>query len=595
MNDYTITFISCITNEKFTIPLFIYEGNDRNIIDSAQCIYDNYDYEFSIDSRSEEFLNIESVYVNDEYLDCIISNEISQIKIIPRNNKKPFLGCYGIARLSIIINGFEYTSPYISVFIKEENYNKDIDCMIEYIYNNCEQYLYEEHKNNRMANDVFYNGDTSIQAKIQLLNEIVENLTTLFPLFKNSPYSKLINKNIIAPFEKLRDVTPNTMVYISTHVDELQRVNINSGIKFNNQFFQPRTTLVKSVQYTTDIYENRAIVSFILNIIVELKEMLSIVEKSLLSIGACRKVNGYIESKYYIYQKSKKALEKYRTDIIGLLPKFNVIYFNYQKTLNVSKLQLTSTPNFTNVFKNIIQYRQMFEIMYKWFNSGRYNLAKEEFILSFISTSKIYEYYCLLKISNIFISAGYELKTEYSFTYSEDDYYKNVRYNNTFEFYKGGVNITLYFQPKIYSGILKENRNKISLFRCSSFGISKFNKSNKKNCYYTPDYLIKINNSSGDIYYVLDAKLSQKYQVVKNQLQDLIYKYLFSLASFNQNDSIMGLLILCGKISDGSSTNIKDISKEIGVYTKPFVKFIDFGITYDNEMDILLLTDNPEF
>lgn len=88
-----------------------------------------------------------------------------------------------------------------------------------------------------MHNGIFDNGETSVQTKIQLLNEIVEKLKTLFPLFKNSPYSKLINKNVIAPFEKLRDITPNTMVYISTHVDELQRVNINSGIKFNNQFF----------------------------------------------------------------------------------------------------------------------------------------------------------------------------------------------------------------------------------------------------------------------------------------------------------------------------------------------------------------------
>lgn len=589
MSDYTITFISCHTKNEFTLPLFMYEGSESDIIDSNQCVYDNYDYEFSIVSKLNEPLNIESVYVNDEDVDCIISNGRDNIKIIPQNSKKIFLGCYGIVRLSVIINEIEYTSPYISVFIKEENYNKDIDSMIEYIYDNCENYLYEEHKNNRMHNGIFDNGETSVQAKIQLLNEIVEKLKTLFPLFKNSPYSKLINKNVIAPFEKLRDITPNTMVYISTHVDELQRVNINSGIKFNNQFFQPKTTLVKSVQYTTDIYENRVIVGFILKIIVELGEMLSLVEKSLLSVGQCRKINGYIESKYFIYQRSRIALEKYRTDIIKLQSEFNVIYFSYQKILNTSKIQLTSAPEFTNVFKNIIQYRQMFEIMYKWFNSGRYNLAKEEFILSFISTSKIYEYYCLLKINSIFITNGYEFKNGYIFTYSEDKYYKNTCYNNTFNFCKNDVNITVYFQPKIYSGISKEDRNKIKLFRCSSFGITRTGK-NKKKCYYTPDYLIKINNSSGDIYYVLDAKLSQKHQVIKHQLQELIYKYLFSLSSFDQNDSIMGLLILCGKFDDGFSTNIRDISEEIGIDTIPFVKFIDFGVNCYNETDILSLT-----
>lgn len=193
MSDYTITFISCHTKNEFTLPLFMYEGSESDIIDSNQCVYDNYDYEFSIVSKLNEPLNIESVYVNDEDVDCIISNGRDNIKIIPQNSKKIFLGCYGIVRLSVIINEIEYTSPYISVFIKEENYNKDIDSMIEYIYDNCENYLYEEHKNNRMHNGIFDNGETSVQAKIQLLNEIVEKLKTLFPLFKNSPYSKLIN------------------------------------------------------------------------------------------------------------------------------------------------------------------------------------------------------------------------------------------------------------------------------------------------------------------------------------------------------------------------------------------------------------------
>lgn len=52
----------------------------------------------------------------------------------------------------------------------------------------------------------------------------------------------------------------------------------------------------------------------------------------------------------------------------------------------------------------------------------------------------------------------------------------------------------------------------------------------------------------------------------------------------------MGLLILCGKFDDGFSTNIRDISEEIGIDTIPFVKFIDFGVNCDNETDILSLT-----
>ena len=86
MSDYTITFISCHTKNEFTLPLFMYEGSESDIIDSNQCVYDNYDYEFSITSKLNEPFNIDSVYVNDEDVDCIISNGRDNIKIIPQNS-----------------------------------------------------------------------------------------------------------------------------------------------------------------------------------------------------------------------------------------------------------------------------------------------------------------------------------------------------------------------------------------------------------------------------------------------------------------------------------------------------------------------------
>ena len=67
-------------------------------------------------------------------------------------------------------------------------------------------------------------------------------------------------------------------------------------------------------------------------------------------------------------------------------------------------------PVFTPVFRSINAYRQIYTVIHRWFSIGNYDLGKDELLLSFISTSKIYEYYCLIKmLSHITENTDYAL------------------------------------------------------------------------------------------------------------------------------------------------------------------------------------------
>ncbi|MDD6645218.1 MAG: DUF2357 domain-containing protein [Oscillospiraceae bacterium] len=577
MGKYSLTLHN---NYSSDVLMKLYDTIDETITENDIIVFDNYNYQFIIQCEDDEILNIDSIYINDEYFECNVQIHNNKATVTSPKNNMPFIGCYGVAKISIIIEGQEYVSPEISVFVKEENQSDNINKMIEYIYNNCENFLYEKHYKNKQHVGINKFGENSIEVKLNQLDSILNLYSILISFFENSPNSKLINKNEIDSFEKLTTVTPQTLKYITTHVDELEKTKINSGIKFAKQFFQPKNTLVKSVTYTLDTYENNVIVGFLFHLIKELNQMKKTVNEALTKTKQYRKINGYIESKFFIYQRSKFALEKHINKIEELINKYQQLYYNYKTTLSISGIEIVTVPKFTNVFRNIIPYQQIFEKIYEWFNSGGYNLSQDTLLLSFLNTSKIYEYYCLIRINCYLKNIGYILMDSNTYLYDEDIYYRNTRYCNTFVFKKEDTEITVYFQPKISTGLGNKKRNNISLFRNSTHSVRN---AAKKGSYYSPDYIIKISKYNKVNYFILDAKFSEQKKVKEYQMSELVFKYLFSISSFEENEKLSGMYILCGRTDNNRITDLHDISDSIGVITIPVAKLFDITTLEEND------------
>ena len=377
MNIYKLIISPAFSARSEIIPLQpLDEMSFDDEFESEGIVFDNQEYSLKVINEKNEDMLIRDYQINDEW--C-------------RNEKRPFLDCYGVVRISVYIDGVLYTSPSLSVFVNGGEQNRNIEKMIDFIYNNSDNYLYENHSKNEKRNGVGETGKKSVQVKINILEEIKNLFVDLLSFFKNSPHTKLINNDKIASFEKLRDITPQTIRHIITHVDELQVTDINSGIICNKQYYQPKTTLVKSVHYTQNNYENQCVLGFLKELIISMQEMQTTVDYYLNKTKQYREINGYRESKYYIYRKSRESLENYHNSISKLLKDFKHLYFSYKKILRSDVVDLKGMPNFTPVFKKIKPYRQVFEFMHKWFNSGEYDLSKDELVLSFLSTSKIYE------------------------------------------------------------------------------------------------------------------------------------------------------------------------------------------------------------
>ena len=565
MGNYKIRLSTFGDSDVF---LDLRENNDSDLLNEyysfkkAAYVYNNKPYDIELFDEDENIISQYKLFLNNEVID--------------KKDKRIFLDCFGYAQLEVVVDDLTFVSENIEVFVSKTENNQSVFKMIEYIFSNCDEYLYEEHKYSRTATGFKESERVTIDSKINTAINICNSFRECFFHLKKSLQTKLIYEDVVGNIDKLQQIDSKTIEYIINHPEELQPVDYNSGILVNKQCYEPQKTLTKSVTYSNDIYENRAIMGFLKTIILELEEIKDTL-KYKMKVTTSVKKDGYISSAQYIYTRNKKVIEKYVNTLEELILNYQNVYNEYNKLLKVKDIPIYSQPQYTNIFRSIMPYRIIYQCICDWFNCGDYDVVKSDLILSFLSTSRIYEYYCLLRVISAIKNNGFQKSNFYSYKYKESRYYKNTTYNNTFEFTKDKMYLTLYYQPIIYGDFNSTQRpNKINLYRNTDISIENpkaldmldENKKANQGNYYLPDYLIKIEENNMERYYILDAKYSTVNNIERYQLPYLVYKYLFSISVMNYKDILKGLGIICGKELYSDIDNVNNISEKI---SKPTV------------------------
>lgn len=506
-------------------------------------VYNNISYELCVSGTEDAPTRL---MINDEVIPFSVKYGDNQI-ILELNNfngKKPFLDSFGAVRIELTIQNKIYATENIYVRIdRNDAKNQNIIDMIEYIYDNSEEFLYEEHKYSKIATGIKKNQIVSIEAKLNLFQEILHVYQKCYYILKKNPYSKLVQTDKVDSFQKLQSVSSRTMQYIIQHVDELEPVAFYTGITVNKQNYQPKKTLMTTTEESNQVFENQVVISFLYTVLQNLFDMKKDLEQRLKLFQTPKEQESYVDSRVYIYKKSVYALNRYLSDIETYIRQFRKLYFHYSMIFHIRPQEMHHLPKYTAVFRANMPYRLIYEKIVKWFSCGNYHLHQHDLLLSFISTSKIYEYYCLVKFLNYFKQCPEFKKVEFSrFLYHETRFYKNTRYNNTFLFRWHNQDLTLFFQPVIY-GKSYIRYNQIYLYRNTSSITHGEGKGNT----YTPDFVIKLKTDTQEKYFIIDAKHSTTKTIRQYQMPELVYKYLFSISPLEQNASVEALYLFCGK------------------------------------------------
>lgn len=486
-----------------------------------------------------------------------------------------FLECYGFVQITIIFDDSQGNhqirdTEYIHVLVRKGRQNDSVRRMTEYVYLQNADLLHGDRTLPKDISGLKESARKTIESHILLLKQISVTYEENYRYFKMNSRFVTTPKEHVDHFEKLQYISRNTLQYIAQHPEELQRVHHSSGIQIRNFRYQPNKTLVTDNEKSYNIYENRVVLGFLSFIVREIerieKELAEVVSRVPFKIA---ETDGYVTSSYFIYEKTIETIKMLLEDVRDLHRRFTSLFYLYSEVIPIKPERISAVPRFTPLFRAIPQYHQIFDCAVAWFSKGIFSIHEEQFMLSFVKISTLYEVYVLAKLINYFKNNGYTLAIADKIPYpSPGRYYENTYCNNRFIFKNDSGQVTVYYQPVVYNTNRKDMSG-IGLYRNTSISYPKARDGTSyRGRYYTPDFLIKYEYAGRPIakYIIADAKFSRLETVKNREIAELAYKYLFSVSPITQEDQIVGMCIFNGlpdsEIQSDGLTNIYDFELE---------------------------------
>lgn len=580
-----------IDDELFQINLLENNYSEDIIYNSNNIVvYNDKPYKLKLLSDEDSLNSIKKIklYINNQEVNAFISSDGTLFL----ENEYLFNDCYSTVQVNIELFFKDNSkvilySPYMAVYINDNNVAKNIKEMVEYINHYSYFSMESMDYNNKISAGLKDGGYKTFETYIKIASRIIMYYENNYAYFKINCRKKIIKENIITPIHRIQNINEQSLHYIAKNFEQLSPTTYDTGIKVDNKNYFPQYISTDAMFYSLDIYENQVIVSFLAKVLYDIDILIKDIENQL-NIAAHQsflneKDNKYISISFYLLQTTKNQLKKYMETISSIKLKMQELYFMYKEIFKINEIVLSHIPKPTDIFMAIPNYNQIYTVILEWFSFGAFDLAKNMYLFSFAGQSKIYEYYILSKLIASFIDRGYFLKEQ-----KLHEYYKIKEkqiINNIYIL--DGINkeITIYYEPTISLDYNSYNISPMELYRNNTASIH-----GKTGAYYFPDYVIKVydKHKQNNKFIICDAKFTKYENAQYKYTPELIFKYLVSLSTVSENDTIAGLVTFYGKCEiDDMPQSFYDKM----ITYENLVQFVDV-IPVDEIFDHFILTTN---
>lgn len=559
------------------------------VLSSSQKIFSDQKYNMEILGFALEDIQDVHIRINDENIDSAYMN--GQIVL----HDYPFRDILGFVQVVVIIiyqdgNKKGYSSDYASIMVKENYQTENAMKMLQYIYDNNIEFLYKSFERSEVSEAVSNASFEDLLSRISMLEKIVQVYEHSYGYFKANSRYKLQAVYSVERIEKIQSVGARTLQYMVQHPEYMRRQY--TGIRHGRQYYLPEKTLMSINQITTDIYENQIVVGFLERVLGDTEILRRDIQHYLSLIDKEDTEEGYILSSYLIYLNTFNKLMNAQQHLDLLCSKLQELFIQYKQTLQVSEISTQNPPKPTQIFLSEPQYNRIFLYITNWYSNHGFDFGIEQLMVYFYNSSRIFEYYTLIKLVETIRDYGFEMlsskKTVYPNTYTA--FGMGDHYNNVFIFTRDSATITVYYEPVIYDSD-KRNIADLELYRNNSVSFREEDSVYGAGKYYTPDYVLKYKDGNIVRYIICDAKYSTLNTVRYKYIPILAYKYLFSISAVPVEDidiSILGLAVFYGK-SSGLEEIKSFYDRSLGENITPFIYMIPISekMNEDNRKNVL--------
>jgi hypothetical protein len=453
---------------------------------------------------------------------------------------RPFLLQYDLVQLSLRIqfaqgsgDGYVYyTSDYIPCLSRYsdnmENKEAIIRALLAFDDDRINDWMFPV-KNNQTSPTTFLQGGwqknsyKSLGSYIQMVQSICLCYEKNYPSFKNNVKHTIAKQNSLQSYQKIRNITANSLQWLFQNSEQLVRVSSATAIALQGKYYLPYQMHIEKSIKSFDIYENRVVLGFLRLVYnharyieTQLKQDIETENKQIVKLQRMEhhglRMSAIPVKRIQIHNRISqlRALQE-------LILNLEKQYPQYQEILRCFETPLTGIPKKTKVFQEVQPYRHVFEQIMEWYRFGEFNLLKENLIFNIKTMDTLFEYYCLYKLLLMLQDAGFtepadgEAPSAY-YPYKPTVYPYHCDIANTYRLQQDATRITLYYQPVIRADDFENN---ITLYRTTS----------AHDC-YTPDFMFKIEAHQNLIgYIIMDAKYSTGETIRKYYMDKTILKY----------------------------------------------------------------------
>jgi hypothetical protein len=341
-------------------------------------------------------------------------------------------------------------------------------------------------------------------------------------------------------------IGPDSVYWLLQNLDKIMPSNAEEAkLRIKNRTYTSTEIPTEIISQNTDVFENRVIKSFFYSarqFLVDLKRKY----KYSSDINTSEKIKTDGSDEFVSFDHTLLSFK--RNIIKHHIEDINSVLLMVDKVIHLNKVKLEAKlvpqlrPKITPFVMQRPHYRELFFAIDKWYNASSPNLEQNNILLGLRNLSSIYEMTTLLMLSK-------DIPNTFDVKLNEQKYRKygdNLSFegevvdrpidqiNNYFNFESGKLSVELLFEPRIYSyrkGVSKENDIiNISNRRATEYGEH----------YYLPDYIVRINyrDWKEPLIIILDAKYSDRRNVLKYSLKETSDKYLHNLFQLKKGNEI---------------------------------------------------------
>lgn len=454
-----------------------------------------------------------------------------------------FEGCFDLTYICLYIDddyGKERLlfTEFLRVATKKQT-AKRIERMLGEIEENLPNFLDVCFSKNEKKSGLVKKNVKSIWNTLKIVDEVIDIYEKFYGYFNNHKRTVVEPVTAIVDARSMQMINQESLRWIVSNPDNLVLTNKNTGIVIKDKNYMPMKVKTHIPHYSYDVYENKVILGFLENVIGYLDNQILGFNKEIM--GLKNIPDTIVAQLPNTHELTGKCVYVYYT---GIIKRFSdkrdmlqEIFYKYEKILECLPLSVYAPPKLTNTFRQVYHYRICYECMVKWFEEGDYTFNHLNYLFKLKTLSRIFEYFCLIKIQNAITKCGYMLQETKRIIYDEEDNTEEI--NNLYVFSGNDYKVTLLYEPSIWNKKVNEETNLYS----TGFNFVKGRRNEgwtpkgKWKEGWTPDFIIKISCDNRSYYYILDAKYSSETNVKKIYMPELVLKYGAQIASKDKSFS----------------------------------------------------------